>query len=308
VSFDVISLQEAVDLRGQRIETFAVDTWNGTDWTPCQWTRGEATTTVGRKRLLRLQSPVTTDQVRIQITGSRLEPTLAEVGLFKQAEMIQPPVIADRDDKGAVSITSSNGLAIVYTTDGTSPTAKSAVYRSAIEMASGGTVNATCVGNDGRVGMIGSKYISGYAPIGWKVVAVDGQALGAADTAAANAIDGKAGTIWEVAEGTMPHSLTVDMGHSLEIGGFAYLPRQDRNSGGVVDNYKFETSTDGQSWTTAIDQGRFGNIRNNPVVQEVSFKAVSARYFRFTAVREVGGKNAASVAELTVLPAPKTGE
>ena len=58
----------------------------------------------------------------------------------------------------------------------------------------------------------------------------------------------------------------------------------------------------------AIDQGRFGNIRNNPVVQEVSFKAVSARYFRFTAVREVGGKNAASVAELTVLPAPKTGE
>jgi alpha-L-fucosidase len=47
-------------------------------------------TTVGHKRLLRWKSPVTTDQVRLQITGSRLEPTVAEVGLFKQAELVRP--------------------------------------------------------------------------------------------------------------------------------------------------------------------------------------------------------------------------
>jgi alpha-L-fucosidase len=80
VTFDVVSLQEAIDRRGQRIESFAVDTWNGS-----MWTTMDEQTTVGHRRLLRLKSAVTTSQVRIRITGSRLEPTLAEMGLFKQA-------------------------------------------------------------------------------------------------------------------------------------------------------------------------------------------------------------------------------
>jgi alpha-L-fucosidase len=82
VTFDVVSLQEAVDHRGQRIESFSVDTWDGKGWI-----QRDEQTTVGHKRLLRWDSPVTTDRVRIRITGSRLEPTLAEIGLFKQAEL-----------------------------------------------------------------------------------------------------------------------------------------------------------------------------------------------------------------------------
>ena len=86
VTFDVVSLQESVDQRGQRIESFGVDVWNGT-----QWTQMDQQTTVGHKRLLRLTSPATTDRVRVRIMGSRLEPTLAEMGLFKQADLVQPP-------------------------------------------------------------------------------------------------------------------------------------------------------------------------------------------------------------------------
>lgn len=79
-SFDVVSLQEAVDERGQRIESFEVDIWdNG------KWKTVETQTTVGHKRLLRWKSPVTTERVRIRVTGSRLEPTLAEIGLYRQA-------------------------------------------------------------------------------------------------------------------------------------------------------------------------------------------------------------------------------
>jgi alpha-L-fucosidase len=87
VTFDVVSLQEAVDHRGQRIESFGIDVWDGS-----KWTQVDEQTTVGHKRLLRWKSPVTTDRVRIRITGARLEPTLAEVGLFKQAEIVQRPV------------------------------------------------------------------------------------------------------------------------------------------------------------------------------------------------------------------------
>ena len=53
VTFDVVSLQEAVDHRSQRIESFVIETWNGSDWAACPWINGEETTTVGHKRLLR---------------------------------------------------------------------------------------------------------------------------------------------------------------------------------------------------------------------------------------------------------------
>ncbi len=101
VTFDVVSLQEAVDHRGQRIESFSVDVWDRSKWKTM-----DEQTTVGHKRLLRWNSPVTTDQLRIRITGARLEPTLAEVGLFKQAELVQAPVVSERDGKGSVTISS----------------------------------------------------------------------------------------------------------------------------------------------------------------------------------------------------------
>jgi alpha-L-fucosidase len=77
------------------------------------------------------------------------------------------------------------------------------------------------------------------------------------------------------------------MGSSRRIGGFTYLPREDGNPNGVVEYYRFETSTDGLTWSTNVDLGRLGNIRNNPVLQEVTFAPVNARFFRFTALQEI---------------------
>ena len=67
--------------------------------------------------------------------------------------------------------------------------------------------------------------------------------------------------------------------------------------------YRFETSLDGKTWTTNVEQGRFDNIRNNPVRQQAPFAPVSARLFRFTALEDVNGNRAASAAEISVLPA-----
>ena len=41
-------------------------------------------TTIGQKKLIRLASPVTTNQVRLRITGSRAAPAIAELGLFRR--------------------------------------------------------------------------------------------------------------------------------------------------------------------------------------------------------------------------------
>ena len=106
-----------------------------------------------------------------------------------------------------------------------------------------------------RIGMTATKLFSGLAPKGWKVVSDD--ATEAAN--AAKAIDGDPATNYQIDNTTLPHSLTMDMGREVKIAGFSYLPRQDRNASGVVDTYRFETSTDGKTllWSTFYS-GSFG--------------------------------------------------
>ena len=311
VTFDVVSLQEAVDHRGQRIESFAIETWDGSAWNVPEHVASDSLTTVGHRRLIRLKWPVTTSQVRIRITGSRLEPTLAEIGLFRQSASALPPVISDRDTNGLVTLKNSAGCRMVYTTDGTTPTTNSAVYSSPLAMMSGGTVQASCWLPDGQLGILATKSFAGLLPIGWKVVSVDSEETAGGDNSAANAIDNNSSTFWHTRwhdDLALPHQLTIDMATPHQIAGFTYLPRQDGNPNGTVENYRFETSGDGVNWTTNIISGTFANIRNNPSLQIVNFAPVNARFFRFTALREINGSGWTSVAEISVLPARRSGE
>ena len=301
-TFDVVSLQEAVDHRGQRIESFVIETWNGTAWTAPALHAGDATTTVGHRRLIRLASPVTTDRVRVRITGSRLAPTLAEVGLYKQATDLLPPAIADRDANGAVRISHPDGGTIVYTTDGSAPTATSAVYAGPLSLPGSGIVKAARLLPGGRLGVTGTRNFMGLSPRGWKVVAVDNEAMGRA----ALAVDGDPATFWSTrwaSADKSPKSIAIDIGAARRIAGLAYLPRQDGQVLGTVVRYRFETSVDGVQWRTAVADGTFANIRNNPDWQTARFAPVAARFFRFTALDDVWHTGGANAAELSVIPA-----
>lgn len=77
-TFDVLSLQENISV-GQRIEKFSLVYWDGKNWKKA--TQG---TTVGYKRLIKFD-PVTSKKVRLIIEASRLNPTISELGLFKQS-------------------------------------------------------------------------------------------------------------------------------------------------------------------------------------------------------------------------------
>jgi alpha-L-fucosidase len=305
-TFDVVSLQEALDRRGQRIESFAIDTWNGADWITAQAISSDALTTVGHRRLIRLASPVTTDRVRVRITAARLAPTLAEVGLFKQSVDLLPPAIADRGADGSVVVTHPAGGRIVYTTDGTVPTASSPAYRGPIALNMSGVVKAARVMPDGRLGVVGSRNFAGLSPKGWKVVSVDSEEVEQGKNGAALAIDGDSNTHWHTrwaADLKLPHHITVDMGAVHSIAGFVYLPRQDGLLNGTAENFRFETSEDGQDWAVNVEKGTFSNVRNNPDLQEVRFAPVKARYFRFTALDEAWRNGWTSAAELSVIPA-----
>jgi alpha-L-fucosidase len=294
VTFDVVQLQEAIDHRGQRIESFCVDVWDG-----AKWVQKDEQTTIGHKRILRWSSPETTDRVRIRITGSRLEPTLAELALFKQAELVPAPKIAERDQAGAVTIVGVKDLPVVYTLDGSMPTPDSLRYSAPIALAKGGTVYVATLDAQGRLGMVASRYFAGLAPMGWKVIAADGQEAG---YPANNAIDGNSGSFW-LTRAHASHQITIALPQVTSIAGFAYLPRQDGKQDGIVEEYRLETSTDGDNWTTVIASGHFGNIQNNPNQQEVRFAPVNARYFRFAALHTLDNNASMSAAEISVLPA-----
>lgn len=75
VTFNVLALQENIAV-GQRIEKFEAEYFDGVSW------KVFATgTTVGYKRLLKFNE-LTTSQIRFHILSSRLNPTLAEFGLY----------------------------------------------------------------------------------------------------------------------------------------------------------------------------------------------------------------------------------
>lgn len=86
-TFDVLRLREFTPL-GQRVEGFALDAWVDGDWREVA-----AATTVGNQRLLRFPA-VTTDKVRLRITGSLATPCLSEFRLFKEPEGARGPQAA----------------------------------------------------------------------------------------------------------------------------------------------------------------------------------------------------------------------
>jgi alpha-L-fucosidase len=75
--FNVFGLREYLPL-GQRVESFALDTWQSGTWQPLEAACG---TSIGARRLLR--TPVTTTTaVRLRITQSSACPALSEFGLW----------------------------------------------------------------------------------------------------------------------------------------------------------------------------------------------------------------------------------
>ena len=81
----------SVDPRGERIESFDIDGLDGLHSNTVDTTeQGKA---AGFKRPMRLKAPVTTAGAGSRIHRARRAPTLAEMGLHRQAGRIPPPVI-----------------------------------------------------------------------------------------------------------------------------------------------------------------------------------------------------------------------
>lgn len=79
-------------------------------------------------------------------------------------------------------------------------------------------------------------------------------------------------------------SLTLDLGGEQLVQAFYYLPQQGAQRKGLVANYEIYVGNSLSSMSK-VATGEFSNILNNPVMQEVHFAPVRARYVMLKAVR-----------------------
>ena len=75
-TFGVIRVREAIRF-GQRVDAIAVERWESGAWETVA-----TATSVGARRMIRLQRPVTTQRVRLRITAASASAALTEFGLF----------------------------------------------------------------------------------------------------------------------------------------------------------------------------------------------------------------------------------
>lgn len=290
-TFNVIRLRENIKL-GQRIESFAVDAWYSG-----AWVQVAAATSIGANRLIRLPQNITTNKVRLRITGSPVCIALSDFGLYKESTHLTAPVIS-RNREGQLSITTAAPVsAIYYTINGDRPTLQSPKYSSPINLPNGGIVKAIAVEGSKQSELAAGTY--GLSKAAWHIIPDATNGL-----KPENAID-ESNSIWssmsaDSSSNFQPAQLSVDLCSAQSISAFTYLPRQDKSTAGLVDRYAFFTSADGKQWQQ-VAAGEFSNMKANPVEQTVTLKQpVKAQYIQFKALHVIAG-NGATAAEIGVV-------
>ena len=297
-----IILQEAISKVGQRVKTHALDAWiNGS------WKHIADGTTIGYKKILRFPA-VTTDKFRVRILNSRKAPAIASFSVhYYQSPPL--PLSITRTTDGTVSLAAKHNnndnteIVIYYTLDGSQPDTDSNIYQHPLSLPKGGHLQALTYSNN-QFGPLLSCYL-GIAKSNWHATASSSQDD---QWNAAKAIDGNPDTFWHTtwspAAPDHPHFFTIDLGQTIEIKGFSYLPRQDRRiPDGMIETGSIEISIDGNNWQNVSDF-TFGNLVNSPDQRLLFFaKSYSARYFRLKSTSGSANKPYAAIAELEIFAA-----
>ncbi len=142
----------------------------------------------------------------------------------------------------------------------------------------------------------------------WQLLYVDSQETIGSNSLAVNGFDSNPATIWHTKwysnNPPLPHELQIDLGAFYVIDGFRYLPRQDGSPNGNIRQYEFYVSDDGINWGSPAAAGTFANTTAE---KEVSFAAMPGKFIRLRALTEVNGMPWTSMAELTALGSPFSG-
>ncbi|MFL6602707.1 MAG: alpha-L-fucosidase [Steroidobacteraceae bacterium] len=304
VTFNLVRLREAIEY-GVRIDEFAVEIWQDGRWQILA-----QHSCLGPRRLIRLDTPVTTRKVRLRIIKGAASPVVSEFGLYLLPYLLEEPSI-ERDTQGMVTLRGeAPGTAIFYTLDGSQPNVASPRYSAPFALATGGTVRALGVrtaGGDraasegipsgGEQSVVVSREFD-IAPRDWRVISATGDKPD-------NLVKG--GVF--LGQPNTPVSVIIDLAQVHNLRGFTLKPVSDRAMSGTTAaqvgppaRFIAWVSTDGQTWGEPAGKGEFANIAVNRSAQAIRFDApVSGRYLRLLLPHAIQDKHIIGLAGIGIL-------
>lgn len=206
------------------------------------------------------------------------------------------PISISRSNVGMLTVSSAEtGAQIMVSIDGK----KAKAYTEPFDLKSGGTVKAWY--KDNAALAVSATYAK-VESVPLEVVYASSVENSGGEGDANHLIDGDVSTFWHtmysVTLAKYPHWVDFDASAVKQMRGFVYTPRVS-NSNGRVKDYEIYVSNDGKEWGAPVHKGTF---KNEDKAQRVMFAApVKARYIRFRALNEQGGRDFASGAEFMLI-------
>lgn len=91
----------------------------------------------------------------------------------------------------------------------------------------------------------------------------------------------------------------IDLGEERTIQSCYYLPDQSEYNKGLISSYELSVGTT-EVALHLVSKGEFSNIRNNPILQNIYFSPVGARYVKLKATRMVNEDEPLGLAEIGI--------
>ena len=286
--FNRFLAQEYIRL-GQRVKKFRVEAMVSN-----QWQTVAEETTIGYKRILRLPT-VTATQVRFTVEDAKACPIISNIQIFNAPKVLEPPIISRNQDNIIKIKSFDNNLDIYYTTDNSQPSTSSEKYEKDFVLNRKAVVKAFVMnpvtGDKSTV----TTQILDVPKTNWKLFGEIGK-----HPQASAIFDGNLNTSL-IFSTTVPAEIKIDLGEIVQLSGFSYMPNQGRGNKGTIVEYEFYVSVNGKTWSGPVAGGEFSNIKNNPVLQTVTFSSIPARYLKFKALSTVNDQQYIGIAELDVI-------
>ncbi|NNF34855.1 MAG: alpha-L-fucosidase [Saprospiraceae bacterium] len=288
--FNRILLQEYIAL-GQRVQKFSIEAMVGGKWMVI-----DDQTTIGYKRILRFNE-VNAEAVKVNINKSKGPVALSGLSIYRALPLLVEPTIT-RNKNGKVTLAvPDSSIQIYYSLNNNLPGIQDELYGQPLLIDRPVALMAIAYDPEADKWSEVSSRNFDVSKRRWKVIEVSSGDIEKAEAA----IDDDPNTHWSTGQNeTLPQYIIVDLGETLQLSGVSYIPNQDRWTHGIITDYSFRVSKNGNDWMTVV-KGEFSNIANSRTEKTANFKPISGRFIRFEASKTHGDDRRASIGEISII-------